>query len=163
MTPRCEKLAKEILYICSTQGRSTVAGKLIDQDTIIQQFSKNEKPSVKSVIKNYLLKMKYLDEADVNSANPTYTITKRGELQLITPSGTSSITISNSSNTAINSPHTTQTFNVTNQSAEIQQLVTKFDEAVKTRDADAMKKTFGYIADKSIDLAIALTTGALVR
>lgn len=163
MTPQGEKLAVEILQICSTQGRYTLAGKLINQDTIIQQFSKSEKSGVKSVIKNYLLRMKYLDKADGDAANPTYTITKRGELQLISRSSVPSITVNNSSNTAINSPYASQTINITSQSVEIQQLVSKFDEAIKIKDADAIKKIFGYIADKSVDVAIALVSGALMR
>ena len=163
MTPAAEKLALEILQICSTQGRSTLAGKLINRDKIISQFSSSEKPGVKSVINNYLLKMKYLEKTNDSGSNPTYLITQRGELHISSHSRGASITIGNNSNAAINSPGTTQSLSINNQTLEIQRLVTEFDEAVRLKDSTAMKKVFGYIADKSVDVAIAIVTGSLLR
>lgn len=67
------------------------------------------------------------------------------------------------SNIAHNSSNVTQTIKITDQPKEIQEKIKEFDEAVKERDGDALKKAFAYIADKSVDVAIALGTGALVR
>ena len=67
------------------------------------------------------------------------------------------------SNIAHQSSHATQTIEITELPEELQQKVAEFDEAAKNKDSEVLKKTFGYIADKSIDVAIALATGALLR
>jgi hypothetical protein len=67
------------------------------------------------------------------------------------------------SNIAHNSSNVTQTLSMSTKAPDIQEKVKEFDEAVKQRDGSAMTRAFGYIADKAIDVAIALVTGTLVR
>lgn len=160
MTPRAEKLALEILQICNRGSRNTQAGKLINEDHILQEFSKSEKLAFKSVIKGYLLKMNYLRKVD---DTPTYAITARGENHVAASGRDVSYSFGSNSMIAVNSPGATQSISINDQTLEIQQLVAEFNNAVKTKDGNAMKKAFGYIADKSVDIAIAITTGALSR
>lgn len=159
MTPDAEKLALEVLQICNKRSRRTGAGKLIEMDRILQEFGKPEIPGVKSVIKNYLLKMRYLQKLD----DSTLILTDRGENYALTNGGGSSLNIGSYSNVAINSPRSTLSISISDQSVEIQELIAKFDDAVKSKDANAMKSAFGYIADKSVDVAIAIATGVLTK
>lgn len=69
----------------------------------------------------------------------------------------------NSSNIAHNSSNVTQTISINTLAPDIQEKVKEFDVAVKRKDSSAMKRAFGYIADKSVDAAIALGTGMLLR
>lgn len=67
------------------------------------------------------------------------------------------------SNIAHNSSNVTQTISISVLAPDIQEKVKEFDAAVKQKDGSAMKRAFGYIADKSVDAAIALATGMLLR
>lgn len=69
----------------------------------------------------------------------------------------------NNSNIAHESPNTTQTIEINELSEDLQSKVAEFDQAVEKNDGKAMMKVIGYIADKSIDVAIAVMTGALIR
>ena len=69
----------------------------------------------------------------------------------------------NGSNITHNSSHVTQTISISALAPDIQEKVKEFDVAVKQKDSSAMKRAFGYIADKSVDVAIALMTGMLQR
>jgi hypothetical protein len=46
---------------------------------------------------------------------------------------------------------------------ETRKLLMALTEALKRNDKTNIKKAFGYIADKSVDLAIAVVTGTLIR
>ena len=61
------------------------------------------------------------------------------------------------------SPHATQTINIIDQPEDIQEKLAELQRAIDAKDGSAIKKTFGYIADKSVDAAIAVATGALLR
>jgi hypothetical protein len=67
------------------------------------------------------------------------------------------------SNIAHNSSNVTQTISISTVAPDIQEKVKEFDAAVKQKDSSAMKQAFGYIADKAVDVAIALATGTLLR
>ena len=67
------------------------------------------------------------------------------------------------SNIAHNSNNVTQEIKINDQPKDIQEKIIDFDKAVKERDSAALKKAFTYIADKSVDVAIALGTGGLIR
>jgi len=69
----------------------------------------------------------------------------------------------NGSNIAHNSSNVTQTISINTLASDIQEKVKEFDAAVKQKDGSAMKRAFGYLADKSVDVAIALATGMLLR
>lgn len=67
------------------------------------------------------------------------------------------------SNVANNSLGAKQTINLSSQSQNIQNKVEELQSAVKYKDSSRIKKIFGYIADKSIDVAIAILTGGLTK
>ncbi len=94
-----------------------------------------------------------------------YQITELGKSQLLQNSQSTPTVYSGiyGSNIAHNSANVTQTVSINSLTPEIQKKVKEFDIAVKQKDGAAMKKTFGYIADKAVDVAIALGTGALMR
>lgn len=161
MTPEAKKYADEILQICKRKSRGTGEGLLVDQDDILVEFSKAEQSSVKHLLRDYLVKIKYLRRLDSDPS--IYAITTRGEAYIDSLGGGSSIRVGDNSAVAINSPHATQTIHVNDLPEETQQLIADFNRAAESKDASALKKTFGYIADKSVDVAIAMATGALLR
>jgi len=75
---------------------------------------------------------------------------------------TSFSNISNS-NIAHQSPRTMQTIVINEQPQDIQEKIKELELAVLRKDGSAMAKAFGYIADKAVDVAIAYTTGALIK
>lgn len=156
-----EKFASEIMQICDKKSRNTLEGKLIEEDVILQEFSRGERSGVKSVIKQDLLKNRqYLRK--INDI-PTYAIAVRGENYIGTKRDGLSFNIGNNSNVAINSPGAMQNININDQPLEIQELVSEFDNAIKIKDVNKIKAVFGYIVDKSVDVAIAIAMGLLLR
>lgn len=67
------------------------------------------------------------------------------------------------SNIAHNSSNVTQSISINALAPDVQEKIKEFDVAIKQKDSSAMKRAFGYIADKSVDVAIALVTGMLQR
>lgn len=67
------------------------------------------------------------------------------------------------SNIAHQSPNAIQSININDLGADIRKKILEFDEAASRKDSAGMKKAFGYIADKAVDVAIALGTGTLLR
>jgi hypothetical protein len=92
-----------------------------------------------------------------------YQITELGKSSLGDKGPTNVFHGITNSNIAVQSPNTTQTINIEDLSHDLQQKVREFDAAAQQKDKVALKKTFGYIADKSVDAAIALATGVLLR
>lgn len=72
---------------------------------------------------------------------------------------------SNISNSVIsnNSSNVTQTVSYSDQSEDMREAIDALNNAIASKDSSVIKKTFGYIADKSVDVAIAVVTGALIR
>lgn len=101
---------------------------------------------------------------DLQHSQEIYTLTPLGKNFLLksTANVTSFSNITNS-NIANNSPGSQQTIKVSEQPQDIQEKVKELELAVLKKDAPAIKKTFGYIADKSVDIAIALLAGTLLR
>lgn len=112
--------------------------------------------------------MAYIISADESEdtpmeTEPGYQITSLGNNRITgTSSGTTYSNISNS-NIAHQSQNTNQTINITALPQDIQEKIQELELAVAKRDSSAIKKAFGYIADKSVDVAIAIATGALLR
>lgn len=67
------------------------------------------------------------------------------------------------SNIAHNSSNVTQTISIKTVAPDVQEKIKEFDAAVRQKNGSTMKQAFGYIADKAVDVAIALATGTLVR
>lgn len=90
-----------------------------------------------------------------------YKITPLGKSRVGNVSATVYSNITNS-NIAHQSPNAVQSIKISEQSEDIQQMFTELQNAIAQKDSSAMKKTFGYIADKSVDVAIAILTGAVI-
>lgn len=67
------------------------------------------------------------------------------------------------SNIAHHSKNIEQQITLSELPKDIQEKIAILAKAAKDKDANTMKKAYGYIADKSVDVAIAITTGALLR
>lgn len=93
-----------------------------------------------------------------------YEITALGKSYLarVTSHFTSFSNITNS-NIANHSPRTTQSITASDLPQDLQEKIKELDAAVLKREAGAVKKAFNYIADKSVDTAIAIITGTLIR
>lgn len=131
---------------------------------------------VKTILKD-LERCDYLKPIDINNmqlsfagdttkpatTSPGYKITELGK-SLIGAPPVSITSFSNITNSAIanNSPGTTQTIKISEQPEDIQLQIAELRNAIIRKDSTSMKKAFGYIADKSVDVAIALTTGTLI-
>lgn len=98
-------------------------------------------------------------------SNVGYKITQLGkDASTSTHNNITNNTYSNISNSAIahNSPHAVQSIKIGELPEDMQQKYQELQDAIVRKDKSAMKKTFGYIADKSIDVAIAIITGNLI-
>lgn len=91
-----------------------------------------------------------------------YQITELGRTHLNSNGGTPTISVGNNVNFAFNSPNVTQAIHIENLSLELQEKIAELQAAIKSEDNTAIKKTFGYIADKSVDVAIAILTQRLM-
>lgn len=152
---RLEQVSIAMLTMCLENKR--LSGVFVDD--LIGSFS--NKHEAKEILKQYLVKMDFLQPSDDKKF---YKITALGRAYL-SKSSSSTVNYSNISNSNIAhlSPNSVQSVEITDLSDELQQKILEFDEAVKQKDGDTLKKTFSYIADKSVDVAIALVTGAIMR
>jgi len=92
-----------------------------------------------------------------------YQITELGKSHL-QPERTSTVFSEiHNSNIAHNSSHVTQSIHIWDLDPDIQKKIIEFDEAAERKDPALMKQAFGYIADKAVDVAIAMGTGLLLR
>lgn len=95
---------------------------------------------------------------------PAYQLTELGKTKISTQTVQSTVISNNSgSNIAYQSPGAVQGVNIDEFPEEIKQMVDDFYQAVQQKNASNMKKAFTYIADKAVDVAIAIVTGALIR
>lgn len=107
----------------------------------------------------------YMDfEAKKSDFEHIYEITALGKSYLArsTANFTSFSNISNS-NIAHQSPNTKQIINITEQPQDIQEKIKELELAIIKKDKSALKDAFSYIADKSVDVAIALVAGSILR
>lgn len=103
-------------------------------------------------------------EAGKDDFEYIYEITALGKSYLArsTANFTSFSNISNS-NIAHYSPNARQSIKIADLPQDVQEKIKEFELAIIKKDKSALKKTFTYIADKSVDVAIALVTGAAQR
>ena len=161
MSSRRDELAVAILQLFQSNAHKTLdKGRFLELDEITSEFDKRSQKDVVKVIKNYLVPIGYLKKID---DTPAYSLTALGMSEVSKQGVSSTINFGNNTNFAYNSPGARQTINVNELEIEVQQLVSEFDKAVNSKDKEKLKKVFGFIADKSVDVAIALITGALVR
>lgn len=67
------------------------------------------------------------------------------------------------SNIAHASPGARQTINISSLDTDLQNKIEELDQAVNSKDPRKIKQVFGYIADKSVDVAIAILAGNLIK
>ena len=96
--------------------------------------------------------------------NAGYQITSLGKNAIAGKVGTTTI-YSDIHNSAIahQSTNIHQSIKVSEQTPDIQEKITELQDAITKKDSTAIKKAFGYIADKSVDVAIAIIAGSLLR
>jgi hypothetical protein len=161
MTPRAIELATTILQMCSERPLKTLdKGQHIYLQDIIAELGEKNKHDISSVIKGFLLPMSYIRVID---DSPAYSITQLGKTYLNSQHGSSSFTIGDNVNFAYNSPGAQQSISINDLDEDIRVKINELDEAIQKNDKATFKKTLAYIADKSVDVAIALVTGSLVR
>lgn len=105
-------------------------------------------------------------DSSIDPSNSVYVYELRGMGEAyLNRQNNSSTVYSNitNSNIANNSARSIQSVQLSSQNIEIKQLVIALEQAAQERDPSKIKEIFGYIADKSIDVAIALVTGSLMR
>lgn len=66
------------------------------------------------------------------------------------------------SNIAHYSPHASQGINITELPDDIQKSIAELQLAIEKKNAASIKKAFSYIADKALDVAIAIITGTML-
>lgn len=69
-------------------------------------------------------------------------------------------------NVALHSPGAVQSVEITNTNGldeEMRQLLGQLKEAFDKQDTASVKKIFGYIADKGLDVALSLAVGTYFR
>ena len=94
---------------------------------------------------------------------PGYEITSLGSNRIANNHSSTTYSNISNSNIAHQSSQVQQTINITELPVDIQEKVKELELAMLKRDSSGMKKAFGYIADKSVDVAIAVITGALIK
>lgn len=139
-------------------------------DDILQEFDDNSS-IVDSVIDNLLqegLIREVSEKFEKLNKRPlgykAYQLTEMGKA-IMQPTATNNTIISNNngSNIALNSPNTNQNISLSSIDPSLVQKINEFEEAIRNKDSSTMKKVFAYIADKSVDIAIALVTGSIAR
>lgn len=142
--------------------------KTYSKDTVINMISvlENGRSYIKLSKNKYSKQMvHFLDEPhNDDDWERRYEMTPLGTAYLARSSAnfTSYSNITNS-NIAHESPNAVQSIDISELQVDVQEKIAEFDTAVSHKDGTAMKKAIGYILDKSVDVGIALVTGALIR
>lgn len=115
-----------------------------------------------------LIRCEYLEEINENLSNGSnwsgYRLTPLGRSLLARSSGSSiNYSVNGNANIAHNSPGSTQSIDINKLDDDLKQKISDLQDSISRKDSSAIKKTFGYIADKSVDVAIALITQGLLK
>lgn len=139
-------------------------GKYITLDVLENEFGEKRMLEVSKAISS-LTKKDFIEEID--GEEDVYRLTPNGKLHLPKHSN-DSLTINylshnTNSNIANHSQNVQQSIKVSEQKQGIQVKISEFETAAKQGNGAAMKKAFGYIADKAVDVAIAIALGQLIK
>lgn len=85
-----------------------------------------------------------------------YKITPLGKHRIGTNPVSSSISVGDNVNFALNSPGAQQSIDITSYEGDVQIKIVEMQEAVKSNDKPKFLKAMGYILDKGVDIAIAV-------
>lgn len=67
------------------------------------------------------------------------------------------------SNIALFSQNMYQNIKVSEQTEDIKNKIYELENAIKKKDSSKIKEVFGYIADKAVDVAIAILVGKIIK
>jgi hypothetical protein len=142
----------------SVQGK--YRSKFMAIETLEHHFGEKRMPKVQEALEQ-LIDRDYIEELE--DSEGVYRITPFGESYLSEQRSLGGVTYSNinNSNIAHQSQDIDQTINVTDLPEDVQQNIKELRIAASKQDASGMKRAFGYIADKAVDVAIAITVGRL--
>ncbi len=171
MTDPLHEYDEAVLRMINEPNRGTDrTGKFLAISDLEKEFGKDSsrlKQSIHTLVKKRYIRdmegvLSAIDGASVDYE--AYQLTALGSNYLAKNNslGTSFSNISNS-NIAHNSSNVIQSINISGQPQDIQEKYYELNEAIKKSDASAIKRAFDYIVDKSIDVAIAIATGTLLR
>ena len=112
-----------------------------------------------------LLALKYIKgsgDPNPDGTHDAYSITPHGK-QFLNKNSFQKIMFHNiaNSNIVINSSNVIQELKIENE--DIKQKIAELEKAMKEKDSSLLKKSFEYIADKSIDIAIALLLNGMIK
>ena len=111
-----------------------------------------------------LLALKYIKgcgSPDPDGTHGAYSITPIGKQFLEELSYKPSFGTITNSNVAINSREIIQTLKIGDP--EIKHKIKELETAIKEKNPSKIKKAFGYIADKAVDVAIALLVNGMMK
>lgn len=150
-----------VLRTIASSKRSTDAtGKFMPIELLEHQFGNKRMPKVREALAE-LVDRDFVEEIEGHKG--VYRLTPFGDEYLLgqaTANVTSYSNISNS-NIAHESPSANLTINISELPQDIQESLRDLQAAASKRDTPAMKKIFAYIADKAVDVAIAVVLGRL--
>jgi len=150
-----------VLRSIANSKRSTDAtGKFMPVELLEHQFGDKRMPKVREALAE-LVNRDFVEE--IEGYKGVYRLTPFGDeylLSLATANVTSYSNISNS-NIAHESAGSHLTINIGELPQDIQESLRNLQAAASRSDTSAMKKIFAYIADKAVDVAIAIILGRL--
>lgn len=162
MDPELSKTADSVLLLIKNSPLGNDAhGKFMTTDLLEHHFGEKRMPKVLGAIQE-LIRADFIEL--VEGEDDVWKMTPYGFSYLAQERQKSSTVFSNitNSNVAHESPGAQQKLDINTLDKNLQEKITELEKAIKSRDKTKIKQTFGYIADKSLDLAIAIMTGTLI-
>lgn len=158
-----------VIGAASRGGSSRHLGLFCSFDDLVKAFDGDEN-LVNGVLDNLLqeklvreVSAKYEELNGHSLGYMAYQLTELGKNRIAGHNSSTMISNVSGSNIALNSPGATQSIHISQLPADIQDKIADFDKAIATKDSEKIKSVFCYIADKAIDVAIGLVTGAIIR
>lgn len=139
-----------------------VHGKFITRDVLEYQFTEKRMPMVEEALKE-LLEINYIEGLEEDE--DVFRLTPYGANYLSQRGREASVSYSNinNANIAHQSEGARQSISIGDLPNDIKKKISELNDAVSRRDSRGIKRAFGYIADKAVDVAIAIATGRLTR
>lgn len=155
-----DKTDKAILTIINKGELATdITGKYIDDDLLEIKFGEQRMPQVRLSI-DKLMKYDLIELAE--DEDDIYRLTPYGEQEARNIQNyVNNIGNITNSNIAINSSNIIQKLDITDK--DMKRMIKDLEKAVNDKNASKIKKAFGYIADKSVDIAIGLLINGLMK
>ena len=153
--------AKTVLRsLASSKLGTDVTGKFITIDILEHQFGEKHMSKVKDAL-DQLIARDLIEE--VEDTEDVFRLTPFGGNYLAELTISTNVSYSNISNSNIahESPQTHQTINIRELPDDIKNAIEELRTAAGKRDKPGIIKAFGYIADKALDVAIAIALGHL--